>query len=141
MHDSIWDICEEFVRVFAPVKKLTLKLQEEQMNLGDFYKIWLSFKLELTKDEKTKTFSKELYSNIVNRERNFINNPLVIAAVYLDCRFRLMLSPEDACNAKRQILKTLKFSMDYKLIRKMRILLKSQFLVLQKKIKIFLNKL
>ena len=44
------DFCEffsDFIEILEPVKILTLKLQNEHMNLGDFYELWMKFKLDL----------------------------------------------------------------------------------------------
>lgn len=106
MDDEMWDFVSDFIKIFEPVKNLTLKLQNEQMNLGDFYGLWLKFKLDLERNTN-KQLGADLYSHILKREKYFIENELLNAAVYLDPRFRLMLSNENTTKAQKQILTTI----------------------------------
>ena len=40
MNSKIWESIADFVEILEPVKKVTLKLQIERINLGDFYGLW-----------------------------------------------------------------------------------------------------
>ena len=108
MDETVWQFCSDFVEIFTPVKILTLKLQNEQMNLGDFYGIWMKFKLDLERNGKNKEIIEEFYSNIIKREDSFIKSSLLSAAVYLDIRFRVMLTDDNIAIGKQQILTTIK---------------------------------
>ena len=65
MNETVRQFCSNFVEIFTPVKILTLKVQNEQMNLGDFYGIWMKFKLDLERNGKNKAIIEEFYSNII----------------------------------------------------------------------------
>lgn len=94
--ESDWTFCQTFIELFKPVKIATLKLQSQQLPLGDFFKIWLKLTLDL-KDQvaasKNPTLAAALLKNLMNRE-NFIfeNNKCLLAALYLDPRFRNILT-------------------------------------------------
>lgn len=94
--ESDWIFCQTFLDLFKPVKVATLKLQYEQLPLGDFFKVWLKLTLEL-KDQVTTSkhpvLASALHKNLMNREKLlFENNKCVLAALYLDPRFRNILT-------------------------------------------------
>lgn len=45
--EDLWHFMVDFVDIFIPIKMTTLQLQNKQMLLGDFYKVWLKLKIEL----------------------------------------------------------------------------------------------
>lgn len=47
LREPEWKLIEEMATILEPVCIATLKLQEEQLFLSDFYKIWLNMKLEV----------------------------------------------------------------------------------------------
>ena len=67
-----WEFAEEFLKVFAPVKAATVKLQSEQLPLGDFYKIWLE--LRLTLQNMSEPMAVLIKNAIKQRETNLLNN-------------------------------------------------------------------
>lgn len=42
-----WDSIKEIVATLKPVYEATIKLQEEQLILSDFYAVWLNMKAQL----------------------------------------------------------------------------------------------
>lgn len=78
LDNETWEFCTYFVNIFKPVKQLTLQLQSEQMTLGDFYGLWLRFKLDMKNNESNAhNLAQKLYSNIIKREENFINTLVI----------------------------------------------------------------
>lgn len=90
-----WAFCQNFIEIFKPVKIATKDLQAQQLTLGDFYKVWLQLSLKiktLTTTAKNKSLAEELYKNLIKRESFiFNNNKCLVAALYLDPRFRNIL--------------------------------------------------
>ena len=83
--DETWDFAEEYLKIFSPVKTATLKLQTEQLPLGDFYKIWLELKLTL--QTMTEPLAVSILNSIEQRETQLLDNKTLLAALYLDPRF------------------------------------------------------
>ena len=108
LNDEAWEFCSIFIKVFTPVEKLTLKLQNEQMNFGDFYGLWLQFKQDLQNLKFESVLAANLYANVILRENNFITSKLLNVAIYMDPRFKLMLNDIQIVEAKAQIFKTIK---------------------------------
>lgn len=93
--DSCWAQADLFLEVFKPAKIASKHLQNKQLCLGDFFKHWLDLTLrvqELSYSKRNLLFAKKLYLNLVAREKFlFKDNPTLLAALYLDPRFRRIL--------------------------------------------------
>lgn len=101
---SDWTFCETFIEIFKPVRIATKRLQSQQLTLGDFYKVWLQLTLEIKKlttttEKESKVLATELHKNLMKRESFIFNsNKSLVAALYLDPRFRNILTklrPDD----------------------------------------------
>lgn len=101
LKSSEWVLIENLVVVLEPVHELTLKLQRSQLILGDFYKFWMEliFKLKNVNTEH----SKKLLANIESRQSNLLENDTMYAALFLDPRFRRLLSSTKKEAAKRHL--------------------------------------
>lgn len=99
--DSTWKILEEIVAALKPAKKLMIKLQSEQLTVGDCYLSWMTCKLE-TSDLNT-TLANEITSNIENRESMLFNSEAFINAMIMDPRINSTLKIDQQQAAKSQI--------------------------------------
>lgn len=89
LDESEWSSLESCVAILQPFKTYSLKLQSEACTLSDFFGYWISLKLNLS--TKNDEFSKELLKQMNERHDVLMNNPILIAAVYLDPRYQRVL--------------------------------------------------
>lgn len=89
---SEWSDIVKIMTTLAPFKKNMLKLQSEQCTLSDFYGFWTLIHLKLGKENSPLTES--LINDMMSYHEMLVNNPTVIAAVYLDPRYQRSLSNE-----------------------------------------------
>ncbi|CAL1672262.1 unnamed protein product [Lasius platythorax] len=92
------------VKILESPKTATLQLQQQQIPLGDFVKIW--WELRLTVEGIKSEPAKRLLTFINEREKSLLDNPVVLAAIYLDPRIRRLL-PKEKLEGTKKILKTL----------------------------------
>lgn len=85
-----WEDIQQFVEVLKPVHIATKKLQEEQLFLSDFYKIWLEMRLSIENNQN----SHLLLKLVQTREKAILEHPSVLSALYLDPRIRCILSDD-----------------------------------------------
>lgn len=97
-----WHKIKEFVDTFVPLKIATLKLQETQLPLGDFCKIWWDLKIRIEHNEATE-LNKILLECIKNREKLLLQNETIFSAIYLDPRLRRILNKENKDLAKKHL--------------------------------------
>lgn len=72
---------------------LTMALQRKDYTLSDFYGDWLRTKMNLQKIHYS--LAKDIVTNMNNREDRLMNNKLILAAVYLDPRYNMLLNETD----------------------------------------------
>lgn len=99
-----WPILVDVIKSLKPSKVLTLKLQTEQLTLGDFYGEWLRCELE-TEGINTH-LSSRLVQKMKERQKLLFENKAFLSAVYLDPRFNSTLTPEQQTSARDHLLKT-----------------------------------
>lgn len=87
---SDWQQVEILAKTLLPAKICTKKLQSEQLTLSDFYGIWISCKIETRSMENP--FANKLVKCMENREQFIMNNKVLLAAVFLDPRFKITLN-------------------------------------------------
>lgn len=88
--EAEWDEVAELVAVMTPLNTASLKLQEEQMCLGDFYKLWLKLTVEMRANQSDS--GTKIYEALNIRQTQLLDNPTVNAALFLDPRLRRLLS-------------------------------------------------
>lgn len=86
LNDNEWIDMELFVATLSLFKKYSTKLQSEVTTLSDFYCYWVSLKIKL--EGKTDPLSKNLLVEMNSRNDALMDNPALVAAVYLDPRFQ-----------------------------------------------------
>lgn len=72
--------------ILEPYDKYTTKLQSETVTLSDFFGFWLALRIKTAKREDE--FSVELMKQINSWHEKLMENPVIVAAVYLDPRFQ-----------------------------------------------------
>lgn len=80
LSDTIWEEINNILEALKPIKILTRQVQSVQMTLSDFYGFYVKCRLLL-----------------------FISNNILLAAVYLDPRYQILLSQEDRKNAQKHL--------------------------------------
>ncbi|KAL4090652.1 hypothetical protein QTP88_025446 [Uroleucon formosanum] len=85
-----WQQVKILAKTLLPVKLCTKKLQSEQLTLSDFYSAWISCKIETRTLENL--FSNKLVKCMENREQSIMNNKVLLAAIFLDPRFKVTLN-------------------------------------------------
>lgn len=92
---------KEIVKVLQPSKTATVRMQSEQLTMGDFYGIWMQCKIDTNKISCA--MSRRLISEMEKREKQLFTNEAFLAAIYLDLRYQIILSS----NQKEQAVDTL----------------------------------
>ncbi|XP_076284711.1 uncharacterized protein LOC143211135 [Lasioglossum baleicum] len=104
LHPLTWIEIGDIVRSLLPARIATKRLQEEQLLIGDFYKIWSQCILE------TSTIKTELAEKLVTamklREKNLFDNDVFLAGMFLDVRFNIVLNQEQIVRAKTHLAST-----------------------------------
>lgn len=68
----------------------TKKTQAQQMTMSDFYSEWITLKLSLKKKVEC-DFAAGIVQCMEERETDLFQNPTILAALFLDARYRLLL--------------------------------------------------
>ncbi|XP_065316450.1 uncharacterized protein LOC135925165 [Gordionus sp. m RMFG-2023] len=97
-----WKEIITIVEILKPLKIATKQFQSEQLTLTDFYAAWLRCCIELEKNPNH--FAQLLYSCLKNREERFIKNEILLAAIYLGPRYKVLLSDDDKICAKKHLV-------------------------------------
>lgn len=84
--DLEWTHLENCISILKPFQKYSTQLQSEKATLSDFFGYWLLLKVSL--ERKTDTLSINLLKHMNNRHDMLMNNPVLVACVYLDPRFQ-----------------------------------------------------
>lgn len=99
---EIWTFIDVFVNTFSPIHRATKMLQEQQLIIGDFYKLWLECELDV--GEMDNIFSATLLASLKNKKKMLNSNDVFVAAIYMDPRFTFqgsdILSDTDCVRAK-----------------------------------------
>lgn len=101
MKDDDWRLVSEFINVFKPLKVTTLLLQENQMVFGDFYKLWLQLKVDITK--MASPLAEKILEIIKKREVVLLSNNVLLSAIYLDPRFNFIMTPCERIKAHNHL--------------------------------------
>lgn len=90
INDNEWEQIENLHDILKECYIFTQKTQAEQMTMSDFYADWIALKLMLKKKTKCE-FASNLIQFMTAREKNLFGNSTVLAALFLDSRYRLFL--------------------------------------------------
>lgn len=102
LSDDDWKILEDLVKHLKPIYDTTLKFQSEQLYLGDFFITWITLKLTIESFKNT-----TILKFLKKREEALLNNPTVLAAIFLDPRIRRIIikNPDKMHVAKTHLKK------------------------------------
>lgn len=87
-----WSALERLMTVLEPFQKYTVKLQSESCTLSDFFGYWTILRMKTSKYASTENIAVALLSEMDSRERVLLENPLMMACVFLDPRYQRTLS-------------------------------------------------
>jgi hypothetical protein len=96
-----WIKYEEIHNIMEYPHIATVKMQAEQLTPSDFFAIWLDLKLRLKKHEGV-SFAKRIIDGMTAREKekNIIDSPIVLSSVFLDSRYRILLTTQQKQKAR-----------------------------------------
>lgn len=97
-----WREVEDSIKCLQPVNEATLRLQKEQLTIGDFYITWLNCKNKIAIIDHSLAVA--LHTSMTQRETDLMKNDVILEALYLDSRLNVMLSQEQ-CQKARTLLK------------------------------------
>ena len=83
-----WKFAKLLLRTLEPVYATTIKLQEKNLTVGEFYGEWLRCKLKLKKE----SLGEILITYMENRETKLFSNSAFLGTVLLDPRYKCLLA-------------------------------------------------
>lgn len=87
--DEDWHFIKEYVQVFHPVYRATIRLQNESLTMGDFFFIWLECVMEL--EEMTGSeLANSMTAAMKKRQEVMFEGKAFLAALYLDPRINYL---------------------------------------------------
>ena len=98
-----WQTVDHLIEVLLPAKILIKTLQYESLTLSDFYAGWVKCTLETMKLADKNPFADTLVRAMRNREDKIMHSNILVAALFLDPRYQLLLSRPDRCRAMRHL--------------------------------------
>ena len=99
---ATWSGLNEFLSVLEGLYAVTLKLQAEDLTSGVFTKEWCSLKHTLR--GKQTSLALKILRAMKKREESLFQNKLFLAGVFVDARYRILLSEEQVELAKAGLL-------------------------------------
>lgn len=102
-----WEILQEFIAILKIPYKGTIALQKESLSMSDAYAIWLRMQMHLEElDKKVRTpktaLIKKLTEAIDNRKKSILHNPAMLGTLFLDARFRSIVTTNHEFNEQAQ---------------------------------------
>ncbi|XP_040360142.1 uncharacterized protein LOC121048176 [Ixodes scapularis] len=104
--ECMWAEVEMLTVALEPAQVATKKLQREQLTIGDFYDAWLTCVLSTSKI--LSPLAKALVKFMKKRERDLCDTNIFCGALYMEPRYRLLLTTEQKCQARLHLSKTWK---------------------------------
>ncbi|KAJ2937532.1 hypothetical protein O0L34_g19039 [Tuta absoluta] len=98
---TTWDSIDDLITSLKPAKICTKMLQEEQLTPGDFYYHWNKCYLETS--HIMTPLAQQICICMKNRQELFMSNAPFISALYLDPRFKVVLSDAEGALAVAHI--------------------------------------
>lgn len=101
--DEKWNQMAKLAKVLTPVHEASLNLQNEQLSMSDFFNIFTKCKLTLNKINSS--YSTMFENCLEMRCTNIINSETMLACLYLDPRYQILLTCDQKNKAKAHICK------------------------------------
>jgi len=92
LNNSEWNQIGVISKALLPSKICTKKFQSEQLTLTDFYGAWILCKIQTKKCNTS--FSEKLVECLTNRQQHLMKNKVLLAAIFLDPRYKIILDDE-----------------------------------------------
>jgi hypothetical protein len=89
LKDDEWLKIEEICAALQPSKICTKKLQTEQLTLSEFFGIW--FETKVVTERISTPFATLILEQMIYREKNLLNNDVLLSAVFMDPRYKVLL--------------------------------------------------
>ncbi|XP_061415874.1 uncharacterized protein LOC133347541 [Lethenteron reissneri] len=104
LDDNVWDRIECLLAALKPAKMATKHFQTEQLTIGDVYGAWIKCHLE-TANVKS-IYSDALAIAMKKCEKQLLDSDAILAAVYMDPRYSVLLTDREAEKAKQHLCQT-----------------------------------
>jgi len=104
MSSDYWLKIEMIVSVLKPAKITTKLFQSENMTAGDFLGAWIKLKIDTEKCDTD--FSRILLNNLKIRENLLFDSDAIITSIFLDPRYKTMLTTPQIDKARIHVLHT-----------------------------------
>ncbi|KAH9359731.1 hypothetical protein HPB48_002575 [Haemaphysalis longicornis] len=104
--DSMWAKVEGLIQSLQPAQEATKVLQTEQLTIGDFYGAWLTCSMKTSAIPSP--LAQALVQSMKKREQNLRSTNIFCAGLYIDHRYRLLLTPDQKWQARRHLCKAWK---------------------------------
>lgn len=101
LSENDWSDIQDICNVLNPAKKTAKLFQTTHLLAGDFYSAWLKCKMETSKI--CSRFSTNLVESLNEREKALFNQDVIMSAIFLDPRFKVVLSTSQIDIAKNYI--------------------------------------
>ena len=100
-NESLFEELHLITEALEPVHSLNIKLQREILLPGDFYSDWVKCKLKL--GSLKHSYATLLMSTMNDRENMILSNDALLAAVYLDPRYKSLITGSKVNEANQYI--------------------------------------
>lgn len=100
--DENWKVFANLVEVLKRVNDATVKMQREKYAPSDLYGDWIKLKMQLASFEAM-PIANNIIEQMKKREDGLINTPTVFASVFVDPRYRLLMSQDESSTALRHL--------------------------------------
>ncbi|XP_077547934.1 E3 SUMO-protein ligase ZBED1-like [Haemaphysalis longicornis] len=101
--DSMWAKVEGLIQSLQPAQGATKVLQTEQLTIGDFYGAWMTGSMKTSATPPP--LAQALVQSMKKRERNLCSTNIFCAALYMDHRYGLLLTPDQKYQARMHLCK------------------------------------
>lgn len=101
LEDDEWTKIEEICVALRPSKICTKRLQAEQLTLSEFFGIWYETKM-MTEAIAT-PFATLILEQMISREQKLLNNDILLSAVFMDPRYKVLLEKTQIERAKSHL--------------------------------------
>lgn len=100
--ESEWINIQNILNVLLPAHKASKTFQIEQLTLSDVYCTWTKCKINL--DSMNNAYAKIIVNAMNQKEEHFMSEPM-LACLYLDPRFQIMLTELQKQQAKQHLFR------------------------------------
>lgn len=98
LRNAEWSKISEICTALRPSKICTKKLQTEQLTLSEFFGVW--FETKVATEAVQTPFATLILEQMIHREQKLINNDILLSAVYMDPRYKVLLDKTQVERAK-----------------------------------------